>query len=153
MSNVAVSGNHIPAMSGDAVAHVRDIEAKAALLPQVKIDVHHLLHGGMYARTVTIPSGVMVTGALIKIPTILSISGDVHIFVGDDVTHLQGDHIIACSARRKQVFCANAETRLTMLFPTQAKTIEEAESEFTDEVGLLTSQDSVTKNHAIVTGE
>lgn len=143
----------IPAMSPRAIDRVREVEAKAAQLPQVQIDVHHLLHGGMYARTVTIPAGVMITGALIKIPTILSLSGHVLVFVGDEVNDLCGEHVLACSANRKQAFHALADTRLTMIFPTQARTVEEAESEFTDEVGLLTSQDGVTKNHAVATGE
>ena len=44
-----------------------------------------------------------------------------------------------------------ADTHLTMLFPTRAQTIEEAEREFTDEADSLFSRSGV--NHSVVTGE
>ena len=40
--------------------------------PQVAIQTTHHFHAGLYSRTIRIPAGVMITGALIKIPTLLA---------------------------------------------------------------------------------
>lgn len=144
----------IPTMAPAAIAAVRNIEAQAAQLPQVALDVDHVLHGGMYARTITIPAGAMITGALIKIPTMLFLAGDASVFTGEEKPkRFVGEHLLLAGAGRKQAFYAHTDTQLTMVFPTQAKTVAEAESEFTDEVDLLSSRDSVTKNNVIITGE
>ena len=145
--------NSIPAMSNEAIDYVRAIEANAKTKEQVFINIQHMLHGGMYARSMVLPAGVMLTGALIKIPTILLLSGDVMVFTGDDVEQFSGDHVLACSAGRKQAFYANSDTHMTMIFPSVATGVEGAESEFTDEVSLLSSRGSDAQNVIVITGE
>lgn len=66
----------LPPMSADSVAVVREFEDAALQLPQVKINTEHALHAGMYARTIMIPAGIVITGVQIKIPTILIVNGD-----------------------------------------------------------------------------
>jgi hypothetical protein len=145
------TANVIPAMSESALAQVRALESLAACQPQQAIDTAHLFHAGLYARTIRIPAGVMITGALIKIPTVLIVSGAVVIYLDGAARELHGYHVFAASAGRKQAFLALADTDMTMLFPTAAKTIEAAERAFTDETDLLVSRRDTSLNTITVT--
>ena len=130
----------LPPMSADSVAIVREFEDAVLQLPQVKINTEHALHAGMYARTIMIPAGTVITGVQIKIPTILIVSGDA-LFYGDDgTTQFTGYHVTLGAVGRKQAICALADTYLTMMFPTAASTVAEAEEEFTDEPERLGSR-------------
>lgn len=130
----------IPTMTLAAIDKVRRIEDYAFTQEQIDIPVRHFLHAGMYARSVTVPAGVMITGALIRVATVLVVSGDAHVYVGDDFRHLVGYNVFAADKDRKQIFVAVKDTDITMLFPTQAKTVKEAEEQFTDEYRLLTTR-------------
>lgn len=130
----------IPAMSAAAVADVRRLEAAALQCAQVDMPVDHFLHGGIYARTVLVPTGVLITGALIKVPTVLIVRGDALVYVGEDSHRLTGYAVLPAAAGRKQAFVALEPTHLTMIFPTSATTVEQAEAEFTDEVEKLQSR-------------
>lgn len=140
-------------MSPETVEKVRQLETSLASMPQVDIRTEHLIHGGMYARTVRIPAGVVLTGALIKRATVLIVSGEVTVFTGSDTLELSGFHVLPGSAGRKQAFLAQADTCLTMLFPSSAQTVAEAETEFTDEAHLLLSRHGTDQGHTLITGE
>jgi len=109
------------------------------LYPQVELPTVHCLHAGMYHRTIKIPAGTMVIGALIKIPTTLMMQGNMSVFIGDDWVTFTGFHVIPAEAGRKQIVLAHEDTIVTMAFPTRASTVAEAEAEFTDEAHLLQS--------------
>lgn len=154
MNNIVEMRARVPAMADQAIAKVRAIEAQLATLPQADIRTHHVLHGGTYARTIKIPSGVMLTGALIEVATTLIVQGDCHVFIGEDqVAHLSGYNVIAASAHRKQAFMAVTDTWLTMVFATDATSVEQAEEEFTREAELLMSRQYGHENTIIITGE
>ena len=137
MNDVALIEGTIPAMTEEAIDLVRDLEAITLQLPQVDVKTTHVLHGGMYARTVLIPAGVMITGVLIKVETILIVAGDAVVYIGEKSLALSNHSVLRGAAGRKQVFVAQTDTHLTMIFPTKASTVEEAENEFTDEPELL----------------
>ncbi|MDR0439472.1 MAG: hypothetical protein LBI59_00590 [Candidatus Accumulibacter sp.] len=151
MTQLATISPCFPAMSDASVDKVRRLETWLLDLPQVDIPTRHVIHAGMYARTITIPAGTVITGALIKVPTMLVVFGDCTVFVGESSLRLTGHHVVPASAGRKQVFVAFEDTTLTMIFPTQAKTVEEAEAEFTDEFARLLSRHD--KNEVVITGE
>ena len=131
----------ISAMSPRAIDNVRRLEEMALTCPQVLIETDHTFHAGMYARTIIIPAGVVLTGALIKIATLLIVSGDALVYVEDGPPlELRGYNVLPAAAGRKQAFVAQTDVSLTMIFPTQAKTVEEAEEEFTDEADRLFSR-------------
>jgi hypothetical protein len=92
-----------------------------------------------------------VTGVLITIPTVLIVSGHATLFIGGEDVELKGYAVIPASAGRKQAVYAHADTLFTMLFPTAARTVEEAEREFTDEPERLASRRA--PNHVTNTGE
>jgi hypothetical protein len=130
----------LPAMTDEAVNNVRALEAISRQFEQKPIATYHLIHAGLYARTITIPAGTLLTGALIKRATILILSGDATVSTGADSLRLAGYHVLPASAHRKQVFLAHTDTQLTMLFPTKTTDICIAEDEFTDEADLLFSR-------------
>jgi len=138
-------------MSRRAIARVRAFEARSLEREQVPITTHHLIHAGMYARTITIPAGVALTGALIRLATTLIVSGDVIVTIGEHVRRLTGYHVLPASAGRKQAFLALADTHMTMLFPTASKDVAGIEDEFTEEAGLLFSRQR--ENVVNITGE
>ena len=131
----------LPAMSREAIGRVQHVERLSRDRPQVKIPVHHILHGGMYVRTVKIPAGVMITGCLVKVATVLVVAGHCVVHNGTAPQELNGYHVLRAEAGRKQIFVARADTMLTMCFPTDAKTVKEAEERFTDETNLLQSRE------------
>ena len=132
----------VPAMAEHDLSAVRKLQEWALAQPQVQIPTHHTLHGGMYARTICLKAGTLIVGALIKVPTLLVLSGDSSVFVGGNERERRytGHHVIQAQPGRKQVFLAHADTHLTMLFPTSAQTVAEAENEFTDEAQALGSR-------------
>lgn len=141
----------LPVMSREAVAKVRELERASLLHAQAPIVTHHLIHAGLYARTIMIPAGVMLTGALIKRATVLIVDGDATVATGGEPMRLTGHHVIPASAHRKQAFLAHADTHLTMIFPTKATSVEAAEEEFTDEADMLISRRG--ENIVVITGE
>ncbi len=144
---------HIAAMSDKEIAQVRSIEEVMLTYPQVDLSFDHLIHGGMYARTVSVPANLMMSGALIKTQTILIICGEVEMYTNGGVKVLEGYHVIPASAGRKQVFLTKKETLITMILATQAMTVEDAEKDFTDEHDRLADSQCYRNSNTIITGE
>ena len=125
---------------------VKAIESELLKRPQMELKPLHVIHGGMYSRTVIVPANHMITGALIKIPTQLIVAGTAKVFVGDKVLNLSGYNVIPAQAGRKQMFLAITDIYITMIFPTKAQTVDEAESDFTDETDMLASHRDESQN-------
>jgi hypothetical protein len=119
---------------------------------QVPIKTDHVIHAGMYARTITMPPNVLLVGTLIKRPTTVITVGSAKILVGQDWADVDGYQVLPGSAHRKQIFFSRGSFIVTMIFPTSAKTVEEAEKEFTDETELLLSRRQ-DLNTITITGE
>jgi len=153
VNEMAVHTAKIQPMSDTAIGKVYALERVTGLMEQADIETHHVLHGRMYARTIKIPGGVVLTGALVRIPTTLIINGDVTIYADNDEIRVTGYQVIPASAHRKQAFITHSHTFVTMVFATAATTIEEAEDEFTEEASLLMSRNLDAKNFINITGE
>ncbi|MDB5487091.1 MAG: phage protein [Reyranella sp.] len=130
----------IAAMSPAAIDRVRQLETLAMALPQIAIGTDHVFHAGVYARTIKVPAGVMITGVLIKIPTLLIVHGDAIVHVEDGPLELHGYNVVPACAGRKQAFVALTDTHLTMIFATEVVDIDAAERQFTDELDKLTTR-------------
>jgi hypothetical protein len=143
----------IKPMSALAIEKVRAVQSAIMKCPPVDMPVHHTLHGGVYSRSLRIPAGVMIVGALIRVPTTLIISGRVTVWANDQTMEVDGYTVLAGSVGRKQVFVAHEDTDMTMCFATQAKTVDEAEREFTEEWELLASRSHPHLNTELITGE
>lgn len=143
----------IPSMREMAIALVGKIEAHDAALQQVEIATHHVLHAGVYARTILVPAGTRLTGALVDIATTVIVSGDCTVALGDGRTErLIGYHVLAAGGRRKQAYFAHADTHLTMVFATSAESVEAAEDQFTAEAYKLMSRQPGHANTVLITG-
>lgn len=153
MTNVVVATNRIAPMSDEAIDKVRQLEARLQSLHQLILTTDHVIHGGMYSRSLFMPMGSVLTGVLIKVPTILVISGHVTIWLDNDRTEVNGYQVFACSPKRKQAFAFHGDTHMTMLFATHSTTVEEAENEFTNEPDRLMSRKDNAINNINITGE
>lgn len=153
MTDIIVTDGRIEAMSIEAIDKVRALEAVTRELPQVDLETEHVLHGGMYARTIRLAAGICMTGVFIQVPTTLIFNGHATVNTGNGPMVLAGYHVLAASAHRRQAFVTHAPSTLTMIFATQATTIHEAEEEFTNEAHLLMSRAPDAINHIILTGE
>lgn len=143
----------IAPMSAGQIDNVAAFEQRVLACPQVAIHTHHVLHAGMYSRTILLPADVYLTGALVKVPTLLLISGDVLVWRGADSLHITGTVVLPASAWRKQAFRTYQDTTVTMVFPTNAATVEQAEAEFTDDTDMLASRRDPELNTIVITGE
>ena len=134
-------------MNKESIAIAVKTEQSLQKLPQLEqLTTWHTLHAGIYSRTVHLKAGEAIVGALIKVPTTLTIAGDMKVYIGNEVRHVEGFTVIAASQHRKQVMYAIKDTFVTMSFCTTAQTIEEAEDEFTDESDKLMSRDKNSIN-------
>jgi len=147
------TNNRIAVMSESAIEKVRLVQDAMLELPQIDLPVHHILHGGLYSRSLVIPAGVAIAGAFIQVPTTLVVSGNVTVYANDQAYEIDGYQVLVASAGRKQVFVAHTDTNMTMTFATDAKTVEDAENEFTSEPDLLASRRHENLNTTIITGE
>lgn len=152
MPELSCVSNYIPAMSVESIEKVQKLEGYVIDRPQVDVGTSHVIHAGMYARTIMIPAGVMLTGAFIKIATILIIHGDVVVYTGDQAVTLNGYNVLSASANRKQAFIAKTDTYITMVFPSDSESVKEAEEEFTNETHMLLSRHHTASNKITITG-
>lgn len=133
-------GTTLPSTDATSLATTREVEAAMMEMPQVSLENQSMFHAGLYARTIRIPAGVAITGALIKIPTVLIVSGVMRMTAGDQWIDANGFACFKCPAWRKQIMVAKTDCFVTMAFATNAVTEREAEDEFTDEGDLLMSR-------------
>lgn len=153
MRDVALSAVRVPTMTAEAIDKVRALQIADGAKPQVALETQHVLHAGLYSRTIHLPGSVRITGALIKVATLLIVQGDCWVWLGDKTRRLTGYHVLPASAGRKQAFWSIDETFITMVFPTDARDVESAERQFSDEAEALASRRGDTPNQIVVTGE
>lgn len=139
-------------LSGDTLQIIREFEQQVLSCPQVQIETQHVFHAGMYSRTIFLPAGTVLTGAFIVIPTILILSGDIVVYGQEGSRRFTGYNVLCGSSDRKQVGYAIGDSYATMIFPTKATTIEEAEEEFTDEAAGLMSRKPENPNVVVIGG-
>lgn len=119
---------------------VRELEQAMRSLPQVMLDTQHMLHGRMYARTVFIPAGTVLTGALTDRDNICIVNGDITVTTDHGVMRLTGYHLLPAIQGYKRVGYAHGDTYWTTLIHTDAATVSEAEEDLTSEPEVLQSR-------------
>lgn len=143
----------VPAMALHTLDTVRAFGAALGHLPQVELRTAHVLHAGLYARTIMLQSGAALAGAHVTRATLLIVAGDCECYTGEGTLRLTGYHVLPASANRAGAFYALADTHITMLFPTEADSVPQAENEFTDTPELLLSRRRPDLNDILITGE
>ncbi|MGA9069076.1 MAG: hypothetical protein WB424_02405 [Terracidiphilus sp.] len=130
----------LPPTPKNVIRAIEEFEAPLIGREPIEVPTEHVIAAGMYARTIVVPAGYIFTGALVKRATILIAVGWFQMLAGEELIELKGYNVIPASAGRKQVFKTLSPLILTMLFPTQAQTVVEAEAEATDQAEDLLSR-------------
>lgn len=143
---------NLPMMTDGLLDKLTRIQNEILEKPQIEVNTEHIIHGGMYVRTIRLAPEVVLVGALVKVSTVLIVDGKTAVFTGEGWIELDGYHVIPARAGRKQIFVTRAETSLTMIFRTDARTVEQAEEEFTDEAEALMSRKN-ENDTVLVTGD
>lgn len=149
MDEITTRPPALVAPDAQTLGALRDLDDAMRGLPQTDVQIDHLLHGSMYARTAHVPAGTLVSGVVLSRATVLVLVGDVTVFTGTESVRLTGFHVLPGSAGRKQLFRTHAETHMTMVLPSTAQSVDEAEHDFTDEPELLMA----TAGRVTITGE
>jgi hypothetical protein len=128
-----------PAIEQNVKALCSELESK---FPKAPIKIEHFIHEGMYVRTCWQPAGTVIVGALIKVPTVLVVDGNVRVNCGGKWINVEGHAVLKGSPGRRCIVVTYEDTYATLMFPTKAKTVEEAEMEMTDEYQMLSTRKS-----------
>ncbi len=142
----------LPAMSAAEIDHVCDVERMLQAQPQIDLKMEHRVWADMYSRMVLLPAGLSMTGVPVKIATQVTIIGTCKVWMGA-WKHIVGPTTLIAEAGRKQMFEAITDTYILMAFGTKARTLSEAEEEFTDAPETLASRRPGALNDTIITGE
>lgn len=124
---------HIPPATAEDHAAMDAVAAKMASMggdvPSA-MRLQHVFHAGVYARTLFMPKDTMIVSDVIRIETLLIVSGDVAITNCRSTCRIRGYEVLTGAEMRQGIIRAFEDSYLTMVFATQAKTVEEAEAEF-----------------------
>ena len=127
----------------DRLDAVRRLEAELLALPQVDLSTESLVHGGMCARTILIPAGTVLTGAMTNMDNVCIVCGDIEVTTDEGVKRLTGYHVLPAKAGAKRAGVAFADTWWTTIWPTQLTDIEAIEDEATPESHLLQTRSEI----------
>lgn len=139
--------------SQEGIDKVRRFAELLLEMPQIPFVTEHLLHAGMYTRTVRLPPMTAIAAVMIKVPTVLIAMGEGRIYTGDEVIEVAGYSVLPGSAGRKCACICESEFAVSMIFPCTARTVEEAEKAFTDEYALLVPLSKAEAHEILITGE
>jgi hypothetical protein len=107
----------------------------------------------MYARTIRRGPGVVAVGSIILHATILIVNGDCSLLDGGGQTiRLTGYNVLPGLPGRKSCSFTHGPVEMTMIFPTSASTVEEAENEIFAEANQLMSRKDGSKDQVVITG-
>ena len=152
MDNLPISHeeNALSLLGGmPSVAAVRELEAHLLTLPQVDLATTHVIHGGMCARTILIPAGVVLTGALTNCDNVCIVCGDITVTTDEGPQRLAGYHVLPAKAGAKRAGVAHADTWWTTIHRTDLTNIADIENEMTDESAGLGSRRNILLNKEI----
>ena len=146
-----VTTTGIKTMSDGTMAKITKFADVLRTAPQVQFKTTHMFHAGMYLRTCVFPKGIVLTGVPIKIPTVLTLVGDCAVVTEHGTILYSGYNVLPCSEHRMACMLTLSEVFMQMSFASTAKTVEEAEKEFTDQYQDLMSHG--LDNEIIITEE
>lgn len=116
---------------------VEALESLILQVPQVDLQTKHELSGGVYARTIFIPAGTVLTGARHKKDHVNVVFGDITVSTDDGMKRITGYHVIPTKAGMKRVGFAHADTAWTTVCQTELTDIEAIEDELVEEAERL----------------
>src|SRR5438128_2384056 len=121
------------APSGTPRERVMALEDEVAKLPQVECPVRHYFAPGMYAREMTIPAGVVLTGAVHKTEHLSIVSaGRILVDDGTGPVEICAPYTFVSKPGAKRAGYAIEETVWTTLHPTTTTDLELLAEELTE---------------------
>lgn len=117
----------------DVRAKILALEAEMKKQPQVEIPVRHYFSAGVYAREITIPKGVLLTGKIHKYQQINILSkGDLSVWIeGDAVARVKAPFTTVSPPGTKRIAYAHEESVWTTILPTDETDPAKIEASFT----------------------
>lgn len=140
MNDLVVPMASLPATSPELLSRIEALQDQLVGNEPVDVPTQHVIHAGMYARTIVMPKEMVLVGSLLKLATLVIVTGSAAVLAGEEWLELEGYNVIPASSGRKQVFVSRSPVIITMMFPTRARTVADAEAEFTDEAAALLSR-------------
>lgn len=116
---------------------VKRLEELILQEPQVDLNTEHCLSGGVYARTIHIPAGTVLTGATHKKDHINIVCGDISVTTDEGAKRLTGYCIVPTKAGMKRAGYAHTDTVWTTICATDLTIIEDIEDELVEESSQL----------------
>ena len=121
------------------------LESFILQMPQVDLQTTHALSGCVYARTIFIPAGTVLTGAVHKKDHINVVHGDISVSTDDGMKRITGYHVLPTKAGMKRHGFAHGDTHWTTLCETQLDEVEAIENELVEDAEKLqTRQAGIT---------
>lgn len=128
--------------SGEAINR---LDQALSALPQVDFKTTHQLVGGIYTRTIHIPAGVAIVGAVHKTDHVNVVTGDITVSTSEGQRRLTGSHVLLLTkAGTQRAGYAHADTTWTAICRTDKTEIEDIEADLVE-----TPQRLQTRNPAI----
>ena len=118
-------------------AMVSEIEQALLDAPQRDLGTTHLVHGGMYARTIFIPADTFLTGALTEADNVCIVVGDITVTTDTGPRRLTGFNVLPARKGAKRMGRTHADTWWTAIFRTDQTDIAAIERELTTEADML----------------
>lgn len=110
---------------------VNAFEAEMKKQPQVELETKHYFSKGVYAREITIPKGVILTGHIHKYQNLNIISkGKIEVLVGDELQIIEAPATIVSPPGTKRIARALEDTVWTTIHGTDETNIDKIENEF-----------------------
>lgn len=116
---------------------VRRMEDMLLQLPQIDLRTEQLVHGGMAVRTIFIPAGTVLTGALTNIDNLCVAFGDITVTTDDGPKRLTGFNVVPAMAGAKRAGVAHSDTWWVTIHRTDLTDLEAIEEEMTGEADRL----------------
>lgn len=132
-----------PLADGSAV---EALERMVLEQPQVDLRTEHALSGGVYARTIHIPAGTVLTGATHKKDHVNVVIGDITVTTDEGPVRFTGYHVIPTKAGSKRAGFAHADTAWTTICRTDLTDIEAIEDELVEESARLQTRMAALSN-------
>lgn len=115
-------------MTINIINKVGTLESIMQDLPQADIPTTHDFMGGMYARTIYLKKGMLLTGAIHLTDHLNIVTGDITIAGESGQKRYTGTHIVPSKAGTKRVGLVHEDTTWTTILKTNLTEVNEIES-------------------------
>lgn len=147
---VALEERQVEVLQKPTLEQIYALEDAVLQMPQVDLQTTHVLSGGIYARTIFIPAGTVLTGAIHNKDHVNVLDGDITVWTEDGMKRLTGHHVLPTGAGAKRAGYAHADTTWTTLVRTEETELEAIEADITPEAERLQTRNPLIGHSPLV---